>query len=40
MMIHRLKKLTGKQENKPSDYTYSKLQTIEEELGNDSNEEI
>jgi hypothetical protein len=40
MMIHRLKKLTGKQENKPPDYTYSKLQTIEEELGNDSNEEI
>lgn len=36
MMIHRLKKFTGKQEK--SNYTYSKLQTIEEELGNDGND--
>jgi 26S proteasome regulatory subunit T5 len=41
MMIHRLKKFTGKQEK--SNYSYSKLQTIEEEFGgdgNDSNDEI
>jgi len=36
MMIHRFKKLAGKQDKTSPEYTYSKLQTIEEELGNDN----
>jgi hypothetical protein len=36
MMIHRFKKLAGKQDKTSPEYTYSQLQTIEEELGNDN----